>query len=129
MSIKINTDLEYLLIRLNIPPTRAEQYQDKTIEEILDSEAAAGNQAAIKMAADMFTDVNQLIELFQLADPENKLAILGAMTESQLDKLVPMLETSCSHGRNNLFPWQKQTVSSIGTSCFQHRNKWKQVSL
>lgn len=93
MSIKINTDLDYLLARLNIPPTRAEQYEDKTIEEILDSEAAAGNQAAIKMAADMFTDVNQLVELFQLADPDNKLAILSSMTESQLDKLIPMLET------------------------------------
>jgi hypothetical protein len=34
-----------------------------------------------------------LIELFQLADPENKLAIMSEMTSSQLEKLVPMLET------------------------------------
>jgi Mg/Co/Ni transporter MgtE len=92
MSIRINTDLEYLILRLNIPPSRMEEYEDKTIEEILEAEAAAGNQVAIKMAADMFTDVNTLIELFQLADPENKLAILSAMTSSQLEKLVPMLE-------------------------------------
>ena len=93
MSIKINTDLDYLILRLNIPPSRMEEYKDKTIEEILEAEAAAGNQVAVKMAADMFTDVNTLIELFQLADPENKLAILSAMTSSQLEKLIPKLET------------------------------------
>ena len=93
MPIRINTDLDYLIMRLNIPKSRMEEYQDKTIDEILDAEAAIGNQAAIKMAADMFTDVNSLIELFQLADPENKLAILNAMTPSQLEKLIPMLET------------------------------------
>ena len=31
-------------------------------------------------------------EMFQLADPENKLVIMKAMTSSQLEKLVPMLE-------------------------------------
>ena len=49
-------------------------------------------QEAIQMAADMFTDVNQLIELFQLAEPENKLVIIKQMNYSQLEKLVPMLE-------------------------------------
>ena len=94
MPIRINTDLEYLVMRLNIPSSRMEEYKDKTIEEILESEAAAGNQVAVKMAADMFTDCNQLIELFQLADPENKLAILTAMNSSQLEKLIPLLETN-----------------------------------
>jgi Mg/Co/Ni transporter MgtE len=70
-----------------------EEYKDKTIDEIIEAESAAGNQAAVKMAADLFTDVNMLIDLFQLADPKNKLAILGAMTTSQLEKLIPMLET------------------------------------
>ena len=45
------------------------------------------------MAADMFSDPNQLVELFQLADPENKLVIMQSMTSAQLEKLVPMLET------------------------------------
>jgi len=93
MSIRINTDLEYLRMRLNISPSKMEEYGDKTIDEILEAEAAAGNQEAIKFAADMFTDVNQLIELFRLADPENKLVILNAMNSSQLEKLIPMLET------------------------------------
>lgn len=93
MSIKINADLEYIQSRLNIPDSKMEIYQDKTVEEILEAEAAEGNQAAIQLAADMFSDVSQLIELFQLADPENKLTIMQSMTSSQLDKLVPMLET------------------------------------
>ena len=92
MSIKINTDITYLLSRLNIPTSKMGVYQNKTVEEILKAEAAEGNQAAIQLAADMFSDVNQLIELFQLADPENKLIIMQAMTSSQLEKLVPMLE-------------------------------------
>lgn len=93
MSIKINTDLAYLQSRLNISDSKMEIYQNKTVDEILKAEAAAGNQAAIQLAADMFSDVNQLIELFQLADPQNKLTIMSEMTSSQLEKLVPMLET------------------------------------
>lgn len=92
MSIKINTDLAYLQSRLNISDSKMAVYQNKTVDEILKAEAAAGNQAAIQLAADMFSDVNQLIELFQLADPRNKLVIMSAMTSSQLEKLVPMLE-------------------------------------
>ena len=92
MSIVINTDLEYLKSKLNIPEARMATYQAKTVDEILKAEAAAGNQEAIKLAADMFTNVSQLIELFQLADPQNKLVIMQQMDSSQLEKLVPMLE-------------------------------------
>lgn len=92
MSIAINTDLEYLRSRLRIPESRMALYESKSVDEILKAEAAAGNQEAIQMAADMFTDVNQLIELFRLADPENKLVIMKQMTSSQMEKLVPMLE-------------------------------------
>lgn len=92
MSIVINTDLEYLRTRLSIPESRMAVYESKTVVEILAAEAAAGNQKAIQMAADMFTDVSQLIELFQLADPQNKLTIMQEMTPSQMEKLIPMLE-------------------------------------
>lgn len=92
MSIVINTDLEYLKSKLNIPEARMATYQAKTVDEILKAEAVAGNQEAIKLAADMFTNVSQLIELFQLADPQNKLVIMQQMNSSQLEKLVPMLE-------------------------------------
>ena len=93
MSISITTDLEYLRSRLSIPDSRMNQYRDMSVTDILKAEAAAGNLEAIQLAADMFTDVNQLIELFQLADPENKLVIMQAMSFEQLEKLVPMLES------------------------------------
>ncbi len=93
MSIRIDTDLTYIQSKLNISDAKMEIYKDKTVEEILEAEAAAGNQAAIQLAADMFSDVSLLIELFQLADPQNKLTIMKEMTSSQLEKLVPMLET------------------------------------
>lgn len=93
MSLVISSTLEYLQSRLNISEAKMQVYSDKTIEQILEAEAAEGNQAAVQLAADMFTDPNQLIELFQLADPSNKLVILQNMTSAQLEKLVPMLET------------------------------------
>lgn len=94
MSITIDTDLTYIQTKLNISASKMEAYQNKSIEEIIEAEAADGNQAAIQLAADMFTNTTQLIELFQLADPENKLAIMSEMTGAQLEKLVPMLETN-----------------------------------
>lgn len=94
MSITINTDLAYIQSKLNISTSKMETYKNKSIEEIIQTEAADGNQAAIQLAADMFTNVYQLVELFQLADPENKLAIMSEMTGAQLEKLVPMLETN-----------------------------------
>lgn len=94
MSITINTDLAYIQSKLNISTSKMETYKNKSIEEIIQTEAADGNQAAIQLAADMFTNVSQLVELFQLADPENKLAIMSEMTGAQLEKLVPMLETN-----------------------------------
>ncbi len=94
MAITIDTDLAYIQSKLNISSSKMEMYREKSIEEIIEAEAAAGNQAAIQLAADMFTNISQLIELFQLADPNNKLAIMSGMTSSQLEKLVPMLETN-----------------------------------
>ena len=92
MSIAIDSTLEYLRTRLNISEANMQAYQNKSVEEILEAEAAQGNQLAIQMAADMFSDPSQFIELFQLADANNKLIILQTMTSSQLEKLVPMLE-------------------------------------
>ncbi len=93
MSITINADLEYIKSRLNISDAKMEVYQNKTVDEIIEAEAAQGNQEAIQLAADMFTSVNSLIELFRLSDENNKLVILKSMNSSQLDELVPMLET------------------------------------
>lgn len=92
MSLSIDSTLEYLQSRLCISAARMVDYKDKSVKEIIEAEAAQGNQAAIQLAADMFTDPTSLIELFQLSDPNNKLIIMRQMTSSQLEKLLPMLE-------------------------------------
>ena len=92
MSLTIDSTLEYLRIRLGLSVSKMQEYTNKTVKEILEAEAAQGNQAAIQLAADMFSDPSQLIELFQLADPNNKLIILKSMTSSQMNKLIPILE-------------------------------------
>ncbi len=92
MPIAIDTTLEYLRVKLGLNAAELQRYENKSIKEILDAEAAQGNQAAIQLAADMFTNPTRLIELFQLSDPNNKLIIMKLMTSQQLEKLLPMLE-------------------------------------
>jgi hypothetical protein len=53
MSIVIDTDLTYLVNRLNISETKIQdQYTDMSAEEIIKAEASQGNQAAIQLAQD-----------------------------------------------------------------------------
>ncbi|MBO6257211.1 hypothetical protein J6N69_04170 [bacterium] len=92
MTISIDATQEYLRSKLGLNLTKILEYQNKSIQEIIEAEAAQGNQAAIKLAADMFTNAALLIELFQLSDPTNKLIIMRQMTSAQLEKLLPMLE-------------------------------------
>jgi Mg/Co/Ni transporter MgtE len=92
MPLAIDTTLEYLRVKLGLNASELQKYENKSIKEILDAEAAQGNQAAIQLAADMFTNPTRLIELFQLSDPNNKLIIMKQMTSQQLEKLLPMLE-------------------------------------
>ncbi len=92
MSLAIESTLEYLRVRLGLTASKLEEYSNKSIKDILEAESAQGNQAAIQLAADMFSNPTQLIELFQLADPNNKLIILKTMTSSQIEKLLPLLE-------------------------------------
>ena len=92
MSLSIDATQEYLRSKLGLNLTKILEYQNKSIQEIIEAEAAQGNQAAIKLAADMFTNAALLIELFQLSDPTNKLIIMRQMTSAQLEKLLPMLE-------------------------------------
>ena len=94
MSLRIDTNLEYIKAKLGLSDAQLQVYADKSVNEIILTEAQKGNQAAIQMAADMFTDCKQLIELFQLAAPENKYIIIHSMTTAQMEKLLPLLEHS-----------------------------------
>jgi len=92
MSIVIDTNLIYLQNRLNISADRLKMYQGKTVDEILQAEAAAGNQLAIQLAEELLSNVSLLIEIFQLADPNNKFMILRNMDEKQLEGFLPLME-------------------------------------
>ena len=92
MSIVIDTNLAYLQNRLNLSAEKLELYQGKTIDEVLEAEASAGNPLAIELANELLTDVNLLIEIFKLADPNNKFVILMNMDEQQLRQFLPLME-------------------------------------
>ena len=91
--IVLDTDLSTLLSKLNISQTKmVEMYSMMTVDEIVEAEAAQGNQAAVQFAADLFTNVDKLVEIFKLADPNNKFLILSTMTADKLQKFLPLME-------------------------------------
>ncbi len=92
MSIVIDANLSYLQNRLHLSADKLELYQGKSIEEILEAETAAGNPLAVQLANELLTDVNLLIEIFKLADPNNKFMILMNMDEQQLRQFLPLME-------------------------------------
>lgn len=92
MSIVIDTNLAYLQTRLNLSAEKLELYQGKSIEDVLEAEIAAGNQLAIELANELLTNVDLLIEIFKLANPNNKFIILMNMNEQQLKEFLPLME-------------------------------------
>ena len=91
--IVIDTQIETLLKQLGISQTKmVEQYPMMSVEEIVEAEAASGNQQAVQFAADLFTNVEKLVEIFKLADPNHKFIILSTMTADKLQAFIPLLE-------------------------------------
>ena len=98
--IIIDTDLTTLMQKLNISTAKMQQqYSMMSVEEIVEAEAAQGNQQAVEYAHELFTNPEQLVKIFKLADPNNKLEILSEMTAQQLALFLPeMEETDLSEG-------------------------------
>ena len=93
MSLIIDSNLEYLQSVLHISKvTFEEKYANKSIDEIVEAEAAQGNQEAIKLAQQLTTNVNLVMELFDLADTNNKYMILREMGAQQLQVFLPEME-------------------------------------
>ena len=91
-SLAIDTNLIYLQRRLGFSADKLLIYQGMSTEEVIQAETAAGNPIAIKFAEELMTNPELLIELFQLADPQNKFIILMQLSEDELIKILPMLE-------------------------------------
>lgn len=97
--IIIDTDMITLMQKLNVPESRMIQYGTMSVEEIVEAEAEAGNSQAVEFAAELFTNVEKLVKIFKLADPNNKLEILSEMTSAQMYIFLPeMDETDLSQG-------------------------------
>lgn len=92
MSVVIDTNLIYLQNRLNLSAEKMRLYQGKTVNEILEAEAAAGNSLAIELAEEILTNVALLIEIFQLSNPKNRHMILLNLKENQLLEFLPLME-------------------------------------
>lgn len=88
----IDSNLEYLQKVLHISPIKMQEYATMSVDEIIEAEAAQGNQQAIKLAQELTTNVNLVIELFDLADANNKYLILREMNERQLHVFLPEME-------------------------------------
>ena len=89
----VNADLEYIQRLLGISPVVFQtKYATKTVDEIIEAEAAQGNQQAIKLAQELTTNINLVIKLFELADTNNKLEILKEMSSQQLVEFLPEMD-------------------------------------
>ena len=93
MSLVIDSNLEYLQNILHISQvTFEEKYANMSVDEIIEAEAEAGNQYAIELAQELTSNTRLIMELFDLADTENKYMILRELTAQQLQAFLPEME-------------------------------------
>lgn len=93
MSLTIDSNLEYIQNLLDISSVKFEEYySNMSVEEIIEAEAEQGNQKAIELAQELTTNANLIIELFDLADSNNKYKILKELTYQQLKVFLPQME-------------------------------------
>ena len=95
MSLVIDSNLEYLQNILHISQvTFEEKYANMSVDEIIEAEAASGNQYAIELAQELTSNTSLVMELFDLADTNNKYMILRELTAQQLQVFLPEMEES-----------------------------------
>ncbi len=88
--IELNVDYSLLYRYFGISSTNLVQYANKDIEEIMKIEAAQGNEKAREYKK-ILSDPDKLVEIFKLANVENRYIILQNMSEGDLDKILPFL--------------------------------------
>lgn len=93
MSIQVDTNLAFIQNKLGISAEIfAEKYANKSVTEIVKEEAENGNQLAIELASELLNNINLVMEIFSLANPENRLEIMSEMTDEQLNKFLPEMD-------------------------------------
>ena len=92
MSLVIDANMRVFADKLNITSSRMiNDYGLSTVDEIIKAEAAQGNSKAIQHAKEYYHSPEKLIEIFKLANVENKFVIINEMDEQTRLKLLPML--------------------------------------
>lgn len=93
MSIVIDANMAMFAERLHISSSRmAQDYGLKTVDEIIEAEAAQGNTYAVNYAREMYNSPEKLINIFRLTDVENKFVLLQTMDEKTRLEVLPLLE-------------------------------------
>lgn len=91
--ITLDTDMYLLCSLFNISSQKLSgQYAGKSVEDIMEAEAAQGNTAAANFDKTVLNDPIKLAELFQLNNVGNKFAILSNMSQQDLEDLLPLLD-------------------------------------
>lgn len=93
MPVVLDTNMKLFAERMNISSSRMIQdYGLKTVDEIIEAEAAQGNTQAINYAREMYNSPAKLIKIFKLTDVENKFVILHNMDDRTREMVLPLLD-------------------------------------
>ncbi len=89
--IGLDLDLSYLSRYFNISGI-TEQYQNMSIVQIMQKEAANGNTQAAGFLIKITKDPDELVKVFRLAEPKNRFLILANMNKEDLTKIMEYLQ-------------------------------------
>lgn len=90
--IRLEIDLSYLSQYYQVGTSRINQYGNKSIDEIMELEAAQGNTEAADFELEVLRNPRELLKLFKLASAENRYKILRNMNTQDLIYLLQFLE-------------------------------------
>ena len=108
MGIGIETNLSLICTAFNISYAKiTNDYKGMSINEIMEQEAAQGNDIASKFDEELLANPEKLIEFIQLNNPSNKYAILSNMNENDLTELLPLLGSEDMAVGLNFFTQEK----------------------
>ncbi len=91
--ITLDLDLSYLCANYNIAASSLSLYKNKSITQIMQTEAEQGNQKAAQFLLEILSEPDELAKLFQLFNPKNRFLILINMNEEDLMKVMEYLQT------------------------------------
>lgn len=92
MAISLNTDQYHLQTKLNLTTSRMQDYANKSVDEIIETEAKEGNTLAKDYGRKLFNNPDELIETFKLNEPANKYNIINKLPAEQREKVLQMLD-------------------------------------